>query len=163
LGIAEPGRQQLCYGVYAKRYNASGIVQGGEFRVNTYVMGRQANPSVGLDADGDFVIAWGSGDFTGAGQDGNTYGVYAQSYSAAGAPIGAEFRVNTYTTGRQYWPSLAMELNGDFVVAWPSGNEFGADQDGSGYGIFSQRYVSNCLPPPAASPTSRFQKTRPMR
>jgi hypothetical protein len=134
------------YGVYAKRYNASGIVQGGEFRVNTYTTNQQTNPSVGLDADGDFVVAWTSGPISGFGQDGSGYGAYAQSYSAAGAPIGAEFRVNTYTTGHQALPSLAMDSSGDFAVAWTSGNPGAPGQDGSGFGIFAQRYVSN-LPP----------------
>ena len=116
-------------GIYAQRYNAAGIAQGIEFRVNTFTTGRQADPSVAMDADGDFVVTW-----TSNGQDGSNYGVYAQRYDAAGMPQGSEFRVNTFTTGRQFVSSLAMDDDGDFVVTWSS------NQDGSGYGVYAQRY-----------------------
>lgn len=35
-------------------------------------------------------------------------------------PNGAEFQVNTYTTGDQGFPALARDSNGDFVVVWRS-------------------------------------------
>ena len=56
-------------------------------------------PSVAVDADGDFVVAW-----TSAGQDGTAYGVFAARFNSAGAPQGAEFQVNTYTTSIQQRP-----------------------------------------------------------
>jgi hypothetical protein len=118
------------YGVYAQRYNAAGLPQGVEFLVNTYTSNSQSSPTLALDADGDFVIAWHSGD-----QDGSASGVYAQRYNAAGLPQGAEFRVNTYTSDFQSYPTLAMDADGDFVIAWQSNN-----QDGGGGGIYAQRY-----------------------
>ena len=45
LGERRPGRRN--YGVYARRYNAAGVPQGGEFRVNTYTTGNQSLPAVG--------------------------------------------------------------------------------------------------------------------
>ena len=68
-------------------------------------------------------------------QDGSSYGVFAQRFAAAGARRGAEFRVNTYTTGEQARPSVASDSVGNFVVAWE-----GDGQDGSGYGVFAQRF-----------------------
>jgi hypothetical protein len=50
--------------------------------------------------------------------------------------VGSEFLVNTYTTGSQDDPSVAMTRSGDFVVAWDGA----PGQDGSGYGVFAQRY-----------------------
>ena len=125
-------------GVYAQRYNAAGVAQGSEFQVNTYTTSYQRNASIAMDSDGDFVIAWES--FT---QDGFGYGVYAQRYNASGVAQGSEFQVNTYTTGFQSDPSTAMDNNGDFVIAWHS------PQDGSGYGIYAQRYsvIQPCDPP----------------
>ena len=38
--------------------------------------------------------------------------------ASAQIPAGGEFRVNTYTTGRQYLAHPAMEPDGDFLVAW---------------------------------------------
>src|SRR5258705_527358 len=127
------GQDGSDYGIYAQRYTAAAaaVPVGSEFRVNTFTIGAQRLPSVALDADGDFVVAWQS-----AAQDGSGYGIYAKRYTAAGAVIGAEFRVNTFTTGAQINPSVAVDADGDFVVAWQSNG-----QDGSGYGVYAQRYT----------------------
>ena len=117
------------YGIYAQRYNAAGAAQGGEFRVNTVTANSQNLPSVAMDDDGDFVVAW-----TSSLQDGSGNGVYAQRYNASGVAQGIEFRVNTFTTVTQDRPHVAMDADGDFVVVWRS------NQDGSGYGIYAQRY-----------------------
>ena len=44
------------YGVYAQRYNAAGVAQGGEFQVNTTTANSQRFSTVAMDADGDFEI-----------------------------------------------------------------------------------------------------------
>ena len=124
------------YGVYAQRYAASGAPVGGEFRVNTVTANTQSNPSVAVDADGDVVVAWQSNV-----QDGSSFGVYAQRYAASGAAVGGEFRVNSFTTGTQNSPSVAVDADGDVVVAWQS---FG--QDGSSYGVYAQRFAASGAP-----------------
>ena len=58
-------------GIYAQRYNASGVAQGSEFLVNTFTTSYQSNSAVAIDADGDFVVTWHSD-----GQDGDGFGVY---------------------------------------------------------------------------------------
>ena len=117
-------------GVYAQRYNAAGVAQGAEFRVNSFTTNGQGVPAIGMDADGDFVVAWHSD-----GQDGSGLGIFAQRFNGAGVPQGAEFRVNSFTAGQQAASAIGMDADGDFVVAWQS-----ADQDGSGSGIYAQRY-----------------------
>ncbi len=94
---------------------APGDSLGPEFRVNTHTTGVQVGPSIVADDDGDFVIAWSS-----LGQDGSGYGIYAQRYATNGTPQGAEFRVNTFTTNSQVNASVAMDADGDFVIAWNS-------------------------------------------
>ncbi len=126
--------------VYAQRYNAAGVPQGAQFRVNTFTTGIQSRPSVAMDSDGDFVVAWQSGTNNGAvfvGQDGSGSGIYAQRYNSAGSPQGGEFKVNATTTNEQDAPSVAMDGNGNFVVAW---NNFNGD--GSGTAVQAQRYNS---------------------
>ena len=124
-------------GVYAQRYNAAGVAQGGEFRVNTRTTGKQQTRAVAMDTDGDFVIAWNS-----YGQDSPTQtaasGVYAQRYNAAGVAQGGEFRVNTYTSDNQLNPAIAMDADGDFVVSWQSANQEGVTN--AGFGVYAQRY-----------------------
>ncbi|MGQ0618746.1 MAG: Calx-beta domain-containing protein [Panacagrimonas sp.] len=119
-------------GIYAQRYNANGVRQGTEFQVNTYTTGLQRFPSIGVDGDGDFVIAW-----TSNGQDGDRNGVFARRYDAAGTAQGPEFQVNTRTTNRQEEPSVAVDANGDFVIAWECVDPFGT---GTGSAIFVKRY-----------------------
>ncbi|WP_374245141.1 DUF4347 domain-containing protein, partial [Zoogloea sp.] len=117
------------HGIYAQRYNASGVAQGGEFLVNTYTTDSQTEPSVAMDASGNFVIAWQS-----FGQDGSNEGIYAKRYNSSGVVQGAEFHVSTYTANNQDLPVVAMDSTGNFVVVWESA------QDGSGNGIYGQRY-----------------------
>jgi hypothetical protein len=114
------------WGVYGQRYDSAGAPLGGEFRVNEFTTGSQTNAAVAADPNGRFVVAFSSF------RDGS-YDIWARRFDAAGTP-GAEFRVNTFTTGFQFGPSVAMDGGGNFVVVWPSG------EDGSGYGIFGQRY-----------------------
>lgn len=122
-------------GIFAQRYNASGIAQGNEFMVNTYTTGAQTTPSVAMNND-EFIISW-----TSTNQDGSDNGIYAQRYNDIGVAQGDEFRVNTYTTDSQYSASIAIENDNDFIIAWTSAN-----QDGSGNGVFAQRYEANKAP-----------------
>ncbi|MBD2520023.1 putative Ig domain-containing protein [Nostoc sp. FACHB-973] len=126
------GQDGSGYGIYAQRYNSAGVAVGGEFKVNTYTNNFQVNPTVAMDADGDFVISWQS-----YGQDGSGYGIYAQRYNSAGVAVGGEFKVNTYTNSAQSKSTVAMDADGDFVISWQS-----IGQDGYGYGINAQRYNS---------------------
>ena len=123
-------------GVYAQRYNAAGVHQGPEFRVNTTTVNDQDYPAVAMDGDGEFVIAWQS-----FGQDGNGEGVYAQRYAADGQPQGPEFRVNTRTGASQMRPAVAMGDDGSFLVAWQSWGH-----DNSEWGIYAQAFATGGVP-----------------
>jgi cysteine-rich repeat protein len=124
------------YGVFGQRYDSAGSPQGGEFVVNTYTTGRQSSPAVATDPAGNFVVVWVDGDFLAAGQDGSGSGVVGQRYDSTGVPVGGEFAVNTYTTGHQTLPVVAVDGSGNFVVAWKDDG----GQDGSLGGVFGQRY-----------------------
>src|SRR5262249_17533996 len=94
------------------------------------------SPTIAMDASGDFVITWKN-----SGQDGSGYGIYARRYSSTGVAAGPEFLVNTYTTGNQAQPAIAVNPAGDFVIAWNSTGE-----DCNGYGIYAQRFQSSGAP-----------------
>jgi len=123
-------------GVFGQRYDTTGLPVGSEFQVNTYTTGWQQSAAVATDGAGDFVVVWSS-----AGQDGSGYGIFGQRYDSTGLPVGSEFQVNTYTPGEQRFPAVAAGGAGSFVVVWESGA-----QNGSGYGIFGQRYDTTGLP-----------------
>ncbi|MFZ2725739.1 MAG: calcium-binding protein [Methylococcaceae bacterium] len=118
------------WGVYGQRYNADGTTVGSEFRINTYTNDNQSGPNVTALVNGGFVATWHS-----YWQDGSLWGVYGQRYNADGTAAGSEFRINTTTVKDQVWPSVTALVNGGFVATWISDK-----QDGSGYGIYGQRY-----------------------
>ena len=128
------GRTAADYGVFGRRYDDAGA-PGPEFRVNTYTTGYQFVPAVAMDASGNFVVVW-----EGWAQDGGYPGIFGQRYDAAGAPQGPEFRVNSYTTGFQRYPSVGMDATGNFVVAWVD------EQQEGDPGIFAQRYDAAGVP-----------------
>ena len=123
-------------GIFGQRYASTGAPLGGEFRVNTYTTNHQNLPSVAADSSGNFVVTWES-----YGQDGASWGVFGQRYASSGAPVGPEFRVNTYTMSYQTAPSVAADSSGNFVVVWHS-----TAQDGSAFGVFGQRFASSGTP-----------------
>ncbi|MGQ9575477.1 MAG: hypothetical protein ACUVUC_09175 [Thermoguttaceae bacterium] len=124
------GQSQDARGIWGRRYNSQGQALSGEFLVNTYTANVQQNSSVAMDGNGNFVVVWES-----ESQDGVSWGVFGQRFAADGTRIGSEFQVNTYTPSAQYDPQVAMDADGDFVVAWSS-----FVQDGSGYGVYARRY-----------------------
>jgi hypothetical protein len=124
------------FGIFGQRYDAAGVLLGGEFQVNTYTTDSQSNPDLAMDPAGNFVVVWHSST-----QDGDNRGVFGQRYDAAGTPQGVEFRVNSYTTNLQDYPAVAMDAAGNFVVVWES-----ISQDGDNYGVFGQRFTAAGVP-----------------
>jgi hypothetical protein len=116
--------------VSARRFDSSGNPLGDDFLVHEFTQNAQRSPAVGRSAAGGFVVVWSS-----SGQDGDLEGIFARRFDSAGNPLAAEFQVNTYTTGGQTFPKLAMRAGGEFVVVWSSGV-----QDANTPGIFGQRF-----------------------
>ena len=78
-------------GIYAQRYDTTGIPVGQEFRVNTTTDSSQELPAVVGLADGAFVITW-----QGPSPLQQTNEIYAQLYDSSGLPVGSEFTVNSF-------------------------------------------------------------------
>ena len=120
-------------GVFGQRFTSSGAALGSEFQVNTYTTSGQSRPAVATDPSGDFVVVWAS-----YRQDGDNLGVFGQRFASSGAGLGSEFQVNTYTTAAQYYPVVATDPSGGFVVVWAS-----FTQDGYNLGVFGRRFTSS--------------------
>jgi hypothetical protein len=120
------------YGIFGQRYDSAGEPLGGEFRANSYTTLDQFAPSIASDAGGNFVVVWSNYD-----QDGDQFGVFGQRYDSSGMTQGSEFRVNTFTTGNQFFPSVAADASGNFVVVWSSYGQYGGN-----YSVVGQRYDS---------------------
>jgi hypothetical protein len=117
------------HGVFVRRFDAAGNPVGGELQVNTTGAGDQYLGGLAITPDGRFVVAWQQ-------DDGSDTGVFARRFDASGQPQGTELRVNTYTTGPQHFPSVAINERGDFTVAWEDTER----HDGDLSGIFGQRF-----------------------
>ena len=122
------------FGIHARRY-ASGGAAGAEFTLSESSAGYPSQPGFAMAADGSFVAAWG------AGLDGSVYGVFGRRFDAAGAGLAPAFAVNTYTTGSQSRPRVALTGGGAFTVVWQSDG-----QDGAGEGVFGRRFDGTGAP-----------------
>jgi len=157
ISWASLGQDGSGFGVYAQRYTADGIKAGVEFQVNIETSNDQLNPSIAMDADGDFVIAWQS-----QGDDENHpegWGIYAQRYKADGTPASAtDISMNSYSTGDQRNSSIAMDADGDFVIAWNS------NQNGEKYDdIYHHRYKADGTTASASDQITTLNDEKPQR
>ena len=128
------GPAAIAAAVFTVGWAGHGLAQeklGSEFQVNTYTTFEQRDSAVAADPSGNFVVVWESWR-----QDGDELGVFGQRFDGAGAKIGGEFQVNTYTTGYQHDPAVAAHPSGAFVVAW----EGCRNGDDRACEIFGQRF-----------------------
>jgi hypothetical protein len=126
----------LLLAVSTRIASAQVVREGSEFQVNTYTTDFQIYPSIATSTSGDFVVVWASYD-----QDLYWGGVFGQRYNSDGTPAGDEFQVNTYTADDQYFPDVASDPAGNFVVVWTS-----YYQDGDEQGVFARRYRADGTP-----------------
>jgi hypothetical protein len=136
MSLGSAGSDTSSFSIQGLRYDASGNSVGAEFQVNTYTTLQQREPSVGIAAEGDFVVVWRSAGS--AGSDSSGYSIQGQRFDASGTPVGVEFQVNTYTTSSQTEASVTVDADGDFTVVWKSDGSSGSDI--SGESVQGQRY-----------------------
>ena len=125
------GQDGSSWGVAAQVLAADGSPSGGEFIVPTTTTDTQWEPVVAADGQGNFVIAWQSYSVAG------DFDVRAQLFDSAGAAVGNELQVNSFTAGYQGNASVAAADGGDFLVVWES-----TAQDLSDGGVYGQLYDS---------------------
>ena len=112
---------------WAQMFDRSGAKRGAEI---PFGAGMLLPPEMASSGGSGFVAVWGSQ--TG---DGSDYGVRGQRFSGSGEKLGAEFPVNTYTSGDQRRPSVATDRSGNFLVTWES-----LGQDSGTSGIYGQAF-----------------------
>ncbi|MCR4377239.1 MAG: tandem-95 repeat protein, partial [Rhodospirillales bacterium] len=122
--------------IVAQRFDQSGNLVGGEFRVNEYEISDQTMSAIVALADGGFVVSWASWY-----QDWDMYAVVARRFNAAGEPVGEEFVINENISSYQDSPALSALPDGGFVAVWESYN-----QDGSLGGVYGRRYDKSGAP-----------------
>ena len=110
-------------GVFGQLFDATGSFLENDFQVNTETRFHQDRPAVAMATDGRFAAVWGDGLITRE--------IKAQVFDAQANKVGTEIRVTNPQLGSK--PSIAIDANANFVVTWEM-------SDGSGFGVFQQRY-----------------------
>jgi hypothetical protein len=117
-----PGNDADARSIQGRRFGAGGLSGGTQFQVNTEIVGEQTAPRVAAAPDGRFAIVWQCDDDAGGPVEWN---IRARVYAPDGTPAGADFRVNTFTTGGQTAPDVAWGGNDQFIVVWESDDDTG--------------------------------------
>jgi hypothetical protein len=130
--------------IFVRWYDASGAALDAEFLVHEYTKDAQEHPALGMDALGNFVVAWQSiNQEMNEEGEGTSWGVYARQFEVdvlAGTitPRQDEFRVNVTVEGPQRYPSIGVDRAGYFVVTWQS-----IRQDASSWAVLARQYRPN--------------------
>jgi hypothetical protein len=118
-------------GAMARRYAADGTPQSGEFVVLTggNFYKNFDRPSVAMADDGRMIVV-------ARGQAAPLAGILAQRLDAAGAGNGAMFVVNDWTAYGVGSPAVAMDADGDTLIAWE-------DQQSGGHNISMKQFAGD--------------------
>jgi len=121
------------YNIYMRGFSAGGCEQLAARRVNTVASGQQKSPAIAMDSLGNFVVVWEDDQ-----DDNGKYQIYARGFYANGNERFHDKVVNSVATGQQKNPAIAMDSQGNFVVAWED------DQDDNGkYQIYARGFSAN--------------------
>ncbi len=139
IAIDDTGNFVICWtdyrngdsNIYAQRYNSDGIAEGSNFKVNNdWDSLDQYDPSIAIVGTGNFVICWIDE------RNGDT-DIYAQRYNSDGTIEDSNFKVNDDVgSSSQYYPSIAIDGTGNFVICWEDYRNDDSD-------IYAQRYNSD--------------------
>jgi hypothetical protein len=124
-------------GVVGQLYDNSGVAQGDNLLINDpdAASSVPGGPAVAACVTG-FEVVWALQSLT---FDGDC-DIQGRNYDYAGVAQGAELRVNAYATGFQAEPAIAMNDQGNFVVAW-WGEGAGVDA-----GVYARLYTTSDMP-----------------
>lgn len=118
-----------------QRFDLAGNPIGFSLAVSETTAGAQTAPQLAVADNGDFVALWTSSQDA----DGST-GVYARRFTAAGTPLGGEFRIHALQADDQVEgpQGIAAGMNGRFLAIWTDYTGY----DGDPYRAYAQIFSS---------------------
>jgi hypothetical protein len=133
------------YQIRMRAFTADGDQKFSERTVNKFARGQQIEPDIAVDDVFRSVVVWADDR-----DRNNFFQIRMRGFQADGVERLAEQTVNTDHEGQQRQPSIAMEANGRFTVAWQDDK----DKDGladvlvrgfdaNGRELFAPRHVTN--------------------
>ncbi|WP_409281077.1 beta strand repeat-containing protein [Pseudomonas defluvii] len=108
--------------VYLQRFKADGSKDGAAVRVNSTLAGEQYGPELATLNDGSYVVTWVSVQYD-KNENAISGDVFMQRYSAKGAKLGGETRVNNPTKEIQGEPAITALKGGGYVISWATSDE----------------------------------------
>lgn len=131
---------------YAQRFDAAGRKLGQPIAASGKVAG--VDPSVDVEADGDFVVAW---------EESGQNGIFAQRFSAGGVKVGGQLLVNAglITANSQLWPEVAVDDDGEFAVTWATLNTHNGNRAD---GVYLRRWAADAAGQLAGGPVIRVNE-----
>jgi hypothetical protein len=125
FGTPAPPRVPLQ--MFAKRFDASGEARGPAIAIDEPDQ-FDSDPSVGIDAEGGFVVTWvrsgWGGRLPNVIDDDSHSDVFARRFDNLGVPLGGAFQVDSTNIGNQWSPAIAITPTGEFVIAFRSQSDF---------------------------------------
>jgi uncharacterized repeat protein (TIGR01451 family) len=142
------GLQDVSHSVTMRRYDAGGSPIGDEFHLNAFTPGNQDTPAVAMNDDGSFVVVWQSesGYYNFDPRDTDGGGIVGRCFGADGTPQGGDLLINSFTTGRQFRPSVQGTGDNRFIVTW-QGRDGDSQQFTEIFGIGSRTVTCGDVPP----------------
>jgi hypothetical protein len=110
-------------GIYARRFRPDNTPIGAEWQVNQTPTGSQYLANIAIGGNDEVVISWTS-------TNANESDVFARLHGADLTPIGAEFRVNQFTSGSQRTPVFGGRrgnaiIGNQLVFTWTGSGQQG--------------------------------------
>jgi len=126
--------------IQGRRWRASTGTFSNQFLVNDVTAGAQSAPAIATDGDTTFLVVW---ETAAATQDIALRYFTADEFNATGmVPDAPQETANTFPTGLQEQPAVAMTPDGSAIIAWDSfGASFGTDT--ARYSIQARRLAAN--------------------
>jgi len=119
--------------VRARVFSGEAVPLTEDLLVNTYNVDCQDHPVPAVLSDDTLVTAYRT-----VGYDGDLWGVGFQRLDHDLEMVGPETIANTYTKADQWYPRVAAFAGSGFLLTWTS-----VGQDGSGSGVFAQRFAAD--------------------
>jgi len=144
-----------------QRYDAAGVPQESNFRVNVSTESGASNSAVAMNAAGDFVVAWHDIQNGDVCLEGALCSVQGRSFTADGSALSDGFTVSGTGPGAAVG-KVAIAMNtvaGNFVIAFnriAHSKEFGSES----IGIYARRFDDRAVPMGEEFRVSRFGRVQ---
>ncbi len=122
------GDDSIAESIQGRSYTSGGTSVGGEFQVNNGTFASQTSPSIEGTSASSFLVVWDT--LTTTDDDEGDHAIAGRSLRWDGTFLSDETQINSFTTGGQQMPELAVSPSGSsFLATWVgfTGNSPGDD------------------------------------